>query len=202
MIMKTFLKCTFSVAMIALVFFSCNKEDDIPKGISASSMPTSLNFLPVYTMYEWSGVQISEPGVYNLVWEGNGSEPRLGKFSVKLTFTCDLISGCIGQSNGCFELETGDKLYFILVDGLITDCPDDMSGYHHKSLNNKALIRGGTGLLENASGSFYTDGLILIESSYWKAECQSKGSISFERAIKPAGNNQLPDFPIASESHN
>ncbi len=195
--MKTSLKCFLACAVLTMVSFSCNKEDDsqMPRSDNDSEV-FSDNFFPVYTMYNWSEHQDGFPGISILCWEGAGSEPRFGNFSVKLAFCCDLSTGCYKDAEGYFEVNNGDKLYFYLLDGVITDYSEGDSDYYQKCLKELGVIKGGTGIFKDAGGRFLSSIMIHINPGVWQADGFSHGYLSLTLDKSPKGDDLAPHLFI------
>lgn len=194
--MKTFVKCFIAITIFPMAFFSCNKEE------GEFQMPYSdpfyegsaKNFAPVYTIYDSSEHQDGGKGSCTFYWEGSGSEPRFGKFFVKLKMCCDLSTGCYKDSEGYFEFKNGDKLYFDLFDGVITDNTEKDSDYYHKRIKELAIIKGGTGIFKDASGKLSTNAKIRIEPKIWKADCLSEGYLALTYEKNPIRDDQVPNL--------
>jgi len=195
------MKCFIACIVFTTALFSCNKEDDEFQVFPSDSSSDfySNNFFPVYTIFEQSGNQYGATGPCSFKWEGSGSEPRLGKFFIKLSFCCDLSTGCYKDAEGYFQFKDGDKLHFSLLNGVINDIPEKDSDYYQKYFKELALITGGTGIFKDASGRLSTSAMIHVEPINWKADCMSEGYLALTYMKNPIRDNQAPHIDVLKE---
>lgn len=182
--MKTLTKI-LALAVIACLVTSCEDPEDFSY---PTATKTAYSFDADFVVSDFSdvplepakGILVAKPILCKMDWVGHGKSTQMGEFTVKMSLLCNKDNLTFCNLIGTFEFTDGSVIFFSIAEGKMECNTGKDSDYYDLTLNNPAVINGGTGRYTGISGSFLPNALIHnAPGSEWNAKFSCKGEIKF-----------------------
>ena len=150
----------------------------------AEAVTVALPFKTEFSVWDHSDYTDTRCGDFPnffLTMEGLGTATHLGKFTTRMTFCCNVVTGDYWDTEGSFVAANGDKLFIEIPTGQIVPNEGDDSDYYQTRFNDLGEFVGGTGRFDGATGSWYTNAYVHDGADEWRTDLFSKGTLNVER---------------------
>lgn len=187
--MKNFAKILLCMSCLFLLT-CCEKEFQTGQG-AADLTP---NFIMEFTVETLSGNPVNNNDWCNQLWVGQGSNLVYGDFSVEISLKINFRQDEFCDLLGSISFIDGHDIFFSIPYGNIVCSEDGDRDYYQAIINNLAIITGGTGIFEKATGDFYPNAKIHNgEGKAWHAYFRCKGNLNLNNETIPPASPVFPD---------